>query len=273
MSMEGMRAGMPPGDAVVITGGSSGIGRAMARRHCSAGRCVVLVARREAELAAAAADLRRSAGGGGEVLTIAVDVTAPDAAATIWRAVNAHGLRVGTLINCAGMGLAGEFAQQPLAAINDLIELNVLALTQLTRFAVEAMRERGGTIVNVASLGGYVPGPYQAVYYASKAFVLSFSEALATELSGTGIRVVVVAPGPAQTTFHERMGTERALYRLLWPAASPDHIARSIDWGMRLGLRVVIPGVLPRLLAIAVRLLPHFLTVPLVAELIRPRRR
>ena len=120
------------------------------------------------------------------------------------------------------MGLAGPFHDQAPDAIAQLLDLNVRALTALTRHFLAGMRVRGrGGILNLASLGAYAPGPNQAVYYASKAYVLSFSEAIASETAGEGVRITAVAPGPVNTRFHARMGAEHALYRYLVAPAPP----------------------------------------------------
>jgi short-subunit dehydrogenase len=134
------------------------------------------------------------------------------------------------------------------------------------------MRVRGrGGILNVASLGSYVPGPNQAAYYASKAYVLSLSEAIAAETAGEGVRVCALAPGPVNTAFHARMGAERALYRAFVPPASAEAVARAGYLGFVLGWRVTIPGVFNPLLALATRILPHRIVIPVVGLLLRPR--
>ena len=130
---------------------------------------------------------------------------------------------------------------------------------------------RSGGIINIASLGGYVPGPYQAVYYASKAYVISLSEAVAAEAAGDGVRVLVVSPGPVATQFHARMGAERSLYRRLVPAATPASVARWALLAYALHLRSVAPGVVNTVLVPALRILPHRIVVPVVSWLLRPR--
>ncbi len=145
-----------------------------------------------------------------------LDVTTPDAVAKIEAALAAHGAYADVLVNNAGMGLAGPFHAHPPDDVLRLIDLNVRALSHLTRHFLPGMRVRGrGGILNVASLGGYAPGPNQAVYYASKAYVLSLTEAIAAETAGEGVRVCALAPGPVNTMFHARMGAENAFYRLL----------------------------------------------------------
>jgi hypothetical protein len=130
-------------------------------------------------------------------------------------------------------------------------------------------RGRGG-IINISSLGGYGPGPYQAAYYASKAYVISLSEAVASEVAGSGVRICAVAPGPVGTRFHHDMQAETAPYRRLLPELTPERVARSAYLGFRLRRRVVVPGVLNMLAALALRVMPHPLTVPILGWLLRP---
>lgn len=132
------------------------------------------------------------------------------------------------------------------------------------------LRGRGG-ILNVASLGGYTPGPYQAAYYASKAYVISLTEAIAVETAGEGVRLCALAPGPVNTRFHERMGAESALYRGLVLPASARSVARAGYLGLMLGLRVVVPGLINPFLALALRIMPHRIMVPIVGWLLKPR--
>ena len=194
--------------------GSEGIGLALARRFAAAGNDLILVARRPEPLREAADRIRAEFKV--EAFAVPVDVTSPDAIPIIEAALTAHRAYADVLINSAGMGLAGPFHDQAPEAIMQLVDLNVRALTALSRHFLAGMRVRGrGGILNLASLGGYAPGPNQAVYYASKAYVLSFSEAVAAEVAGEGVRISALAPGPVNTRFHARMGAERALYRYL----------------------------------------------------------
>ena len=135
------------------------------------------------------------------------------------------------------------------------------------------MRVRGrGGILNLSSLGAYAPGPNQAVYYASKAYVQSFSEAIASETAGEGVRITAVAPGPVNTRFHARMGAEHALYRYLVAPSAPDSVARAGYYGFALGLRVCVPGLVKPLLALLMRIAPHRIVIPIVGWLLKPRQ-
>jgi len=255
---------------VVVTGGSQGIGYALARQFAGAGSDVVLVARHPQLLEEAAIHIRAEFKV--EAVVVPVDVTSPGAISAIEAALAAHRGYADVLINSAGMGLAGPFHDQAAEAVVQLLDLNVRALTRLTHHFLAGMRIRGrGGIINVASLGGYAPGPYQAAYYASKAYVISLSEAIAAETAGEGIRVCALAPGPVNTAFHRHMGSERALYRYLVPPASAASVARAGYLGFALGLRVVVPGLLNPFLALAMRILPHRIVIPIIGWLLKPR--
>ncbi len=132
-------------------------------------------------------------------------------------------------------------------------------------------RRRRGGVLNVASLGGYLPGPWQAVYYASKAMLVSLSEAVAAEVAADGVRVTVSAPGPVATRFHAKMGAERALYRRLVPAARTKGVAVLSVLAYEIGVKVVAPGILTLFGLVACRILPHALLVPMMSVLLKPR--
>ena len=254
----------------VVTGGSEGIGYALARRFAAAGHAIILVARRSGPLEEAASRLR--ADFKVEAVALPLDLRHPDAISAIEAALARCGAYADVLVNSAGVGFAGRFDQQAPQETAELIDLNVRALTALTRHFLPGMRIRGrGGILNLASLGSYAPGPHQATYYATKAYVLSLSEAIAAETAGEGVRVMALAPGPVDTGFHDRMRAWNAYYRLLLPAASADSVARAGYLGFTLGLRVVVPGLLNPFLAIAMRILPHRMVIPIVGWLLQPR--
>ena len=256
--------------AVVVTGGSEGIGRAIARRFAKRGRTVVLVARRADKLTTAAAAITSEFGV--KAFPLALDLMAPDAPQTLEAELSTRGLYADILVNNAGLGLGGEFVEQRSEEIGALIDLNVRSLSLLTRHFLPAMCVRGeGGVLNVASLGGYAPGPYQAAYYASKAYVISLTEAVAWESRGLGARIAVLAPGPVQTEFHKRMGADDALYRWLIPAPSPELTAISAVSGFMWGRTVITPGPLAFVAAWAMRLTPHPILIPIVAWLLKPR--
>lgn len=262
---------------VVVSGGSDGIGREIALRFARAGKRVLLVARDQARLERAAEAIRgagKPGAAGVRVDVLALDITTPGAAELIESHVAGLGGHVETLVQSAGIGLSGGFDTHTPGEIERLLALNVTALTRLMRHYLPGMRARGqGGVINIASLGGYVPGPYQAVYYASKAYVISLSEAVAAEAAADGVRVMVVSPGPVATAFHARMGAERSLYRRLIPAATPASVARWALLAYSLHLRSVAPGVVNTVLVQALRILPHRLVIPIVSWLLRPRER
>ncbi|MGE3067029.1 MAG: SDR family NAD(P)-dependent oxidoreductase [Hyphomicrobiaceae bacterium] len=256
--------------AVVVTGGSEGIGLAIADRFAAAGHSIVLVARNEEKLEQAAREIR--ARHGVEVQSIVLDLGERDAARRLVEAMTARALYADVLVNNAAVGLAGEFTSHTEAEIARLIDLDVRAISLLTRAVLPAMCLRGsGGIINIASLAGYAPGPYQAAYYAGKAYVIALTRAIAYEVRGQGVRVCVVTPGPVETRFHARMGAETSIYRTWVPAASPAAIARSTYRGYLLGCRVIQPGLLTPVLALAMRLLPGIVLSPLIGTLLRPR--
>jgi uncharacterized protein len=259
-------AGLEP--AVVITGGSRGIGLALAQCFLQNGHKTVIVARNAVRLAEAAAELKASTGS--DVTTILCDVGEPNALDIIAAGLDRAGLYIDVLVNNAAVGLAGPFVDQSEADLSRLVGLNVEAMTRLNRSVLPAMlgRMRGG-ILNVASLGASIPGPNQAAYYASKAYVVSLTEAIASEISGSGVRVSALLPGPIRTGFHDAMGAGNALYRYVLPPMSAERVARSAYRGFMFGNRVIVPGLSNFFFFIALRVLPHILTVPLMYWLLR----
>jgi len=247
----------------LITGASSGLGAEFARACARRGETVVLAARRKDRLDALAAELGAAEiGAGAHVVTS--DLAAPDGPERLIAEVAARGLTVATLINNAGFGLAGNFATLPLDQQLDIIRVNIEALTALTGLVLPAMGERkSGAILNVASTAAFQPGPHLAVYFASKAYVLSFSEALHQELKGTGIKVSALCPGPTTTEFGEVAGvTSTAFERLAADAAS---VVKAGLAGLDRNQAVIVPGALNKMTAQSSRLLPRALMRRIVA--------
>lgn len=254
-----------------VTGGSRGIGFAIAYRFARQGHNILLVARDGVALEDAARNLRGGCPVG--VATLSLDVARSDAVAVIEATLLALGGHAEVLVNNAGLGYCGDFADASGQELDDLIALNVSAPGRLMLGLLPGMRQRrSGGVVNVASLGGFVPGPYQAAYYASKAYLISLSEAVGAEVRGHGVRVMVVAPGPIATRFHAAMGADSAWYRRFLPQSTPESVARWAVLGYNLGVRVVVPGVLLHVAFAALRLLPHAITVPVMAMMLHPRR-
>ena len=255
--------------AVVITGGARGIGLALAKRFTEDGRRVMLIGRKETSLRSACSELR--APQASEPLVLALDITGSDAGRRIDEALDAQGCYLDILINNAAVGLAGDFVEQHPEELDALVQLNVTAMTRLTRHALAPMITRGrGGIINMASLGGLMPGPYQAAYYASKAYVVSLTRAVASETAGRGVRVVSVLPGPVETSFHAEMGANNALYRYIMPSLTPDEVASSVSRGYRLGHRLIVPGIFNWLVSRFAGIIPYNILVPIVGRLLWP---
>ena len=244
-----MTASRPQGwDAVLITGASGGIGEEFAKLFASKGCGLVLAARSGDKLATLAQALRDQHKV--KVETVAVDLAAAGAATRL------AGFEADVLVNNAGYGTFGPFAESDLEAELGQIQLNVTTLTHLTRHVLPGMIKRGrGGILNVASTAAFQPGPLMAVYYATKAYVLSFSEALANELKGTGVKVSCLCPGPTKTGFNERakLGNGGLLSKKSVMMEASD-VARLGYQGLVKGKRLVIPGLLNKMLAHSTRL-------------------
>ncbi len=255
-----------PQTFTLITGASTGIGRELARIAASSGRNLILVARSEDKLVELAKELQSS---GVEAEVIALDLSRIEAPGLLDQEVTRRGLEVDTLVNNAGFGNLGPFHEAEIVVQLEMLRLNVESLTHLTRLFLPPMVRRGrGRVLNVASTAGLQPGPLMAVYYASKAYVLSFSEAIAEELRGTGVTVTALLPGPTRTEFQERAKMEGSgLVRL--GMASARSVAEVGYRGMEAGRVVVIPGLVNRLLALSVRFSPRWLVRRVVKRINR----
>lgn len=254
----------------VITGGSEGIGRQLANEFAARGYALLLIARTEAALEAAAAELRRTYPV--KVCTAAIDLTLPEPETAVAAALESNALYADILVNNAGFGIGGVFAAQDVDRLNRLCQLNIAALTALTRMFLPAMLRRGrGGILNLGSLGGLVPGPYQAAYYASKAYVVSFTEALARENAGRGVLISAAAPGAVATRFHHRMGTKNAFYLRLLNPMTAERCARIICSGFIGRRTLIVPGLLPSFSAFALRMIPHAVLVPFIGWFLKQR--
>jgi short-subunit dehydrogenase len=255
----------------LITGASAGIGAELARAFARHGHAVALVARREQRLNELAAEI--AAAGDTRPAVIAMDLAQPDAASRIGEALAAQGLEPQYVVNNAGFGLVGRAAELDRAAQIEMIDLNTRTLVDLSLGFVDSLRRHRGGILNVASVAGFLPGPGSAVYYAGKAFVLSFSEALHTELRPAGVRVTCLCPGPVATEFQARAGIAGA--EVSWPlAVSAARVAEAGYRGLMRGRRVVVPGLANRMVAvIAPRLAPRPLLLRMVDNRHLRRRR
>ncbi len=240
---------------VLITGASSGIGLELARLFARDGYDLVIVARRREVLQRVAQELQVACNV--SVTAVAKDLAMPGAAEELVEELRREGLHLDALVNNAGFATYGRFTETDLATELQLMQLNMVTLTALTKLLLPDMLARGeGKILNVASTAAFQPGPLMAVYYASKAYVLSFSEALANELRGTGVTVTALCPGITRSGFQARAGLEdsRLLRMGLMDAATVAHIGYR---GLMRNHTVVIPGLKHRLLTFAVRLTPR----------------
>ena len=240
----------------LITGASGGIGYELAKLCARDHRNLVLVARNGTRLAQVADELQRQFSV--SVKTVALDLAALSAPQLLFDQLEREGIRVDILINNAGYGRFGEFAGVPLEESLGQIQLNVTALTHLTQLFLGPMLERrSGKIMNVASTAGFQPGPLMAVYYATKAYVISLSEALANELAGKGITVTCLCPGATETGFAGRAGNnESRLFKKLRPMDAKT-VARAGYRGLLKGKTLVIPGLRNWLVAESVRVSPR----------------
>jgi short-subunit dehydrogenase len=231
----------------VITGASAGIGAALARVFAANGHELVLVARREHKLGEVAAEIE--AAGRPTPLALPIDLTSPNGAAWIGQALAARGLEPQYVVNNAGFGLVGQAHSLDLAAQLAMIDLNMRTLTDLSLTFVESLVRHRGGLLNVASVAGFFPGPRSAVYYASKAFVLSLSEALHVELKPRGVRVTCLCPGPVATEFQSRAGIVEAAPPRLF-VRSAEQVADAGYQGLMRGRRVVVPGFANKLVSL-----------------------
>lgn len=253
----------------VVTGASSGIGASYARALVARGERVVLVARRADRLEA----LARELGGEPVALVLPCDLAAPGAAVALRAALEARGVSVDLLVNSAGLGNTAPFESQAPEAIRAMIDVNVRAVVEMTHAFLPGMRARGrGRIVNVASNAAFQPVPYLTVYAATKAFVLSFTEGLAEELRGSGVRVQALCPGLTATEFLEVAETHRGLLVTRMPTMTADEVVQASLGGLDRGRVRVTAGWANRLLGFAAqRLAPRGLARRVAGELYRPR--
>ena len=252
-------------ERALITGASSGIGEAFARMLAARGDGLVLVARSTGKLEALAAEL--TARHNVRVDVVPADLSRPDAVDGIVAELAARGIAIGTLVNNAGFGTYGEFATLDAARERDEIFVNVLAPVVLTRALLPAMLERGrGAIVNVASTAAFQPVPYMAVYGATKAFVLSFSEALAEEVRAHGVRVVALCPGQTATAFFNGMDEARTPGR----SRTSEQVVATALRALKRGQVVALDGFANYLLANANRFSPRWVVARIAARMFRP---
>ena len=262
--------GRSAGRMALITGAGGGIGLELARLLAADGNDVILVGRDGGRLERFGADLRAQYGV--SVRCESRDLSEPRAAFGLWSDLDAVGIEIDILVNNAGVGLYGLLDEQSPDEVDRMVQLNMAAVTSLTRLVLPGMRQRRwGRILNVASVVGYQPGgPRMAAYYATKAYVLSFSKGVARELDGSGVSVTVLSPGPTETSFDNTAGAKvNVLYNRL-PKMTAAAVARAGYDGMQRQAMVVIPGFLTKVLSLAGELPPRRLALEFNRVLWKP---
>jgi short-subunit dehydrogenase len=265
---------MPTTDAsrrpvALVTGASSGIGEALARLLAAEGEDLVLVARSQDRLEALAAEIAAT---GRQAYACPADLGTPGAGRAVKAELDRLGLAVRHLVNNAGYGLAGDMVDLSPEGQAGIVDLNCRALTELTAlFLPDILALRGG-VLNVASVAGFTAGPGFAVYYASKAYVLSLTRALAYETRAAGIRVSALCPGPTSTRFNERAKFRGSRSAGLLRSLDVMTVARAGLDGYRAGRLIVVPGLLMRILTTLIACLPQAIVLPLLARVQRARR-
>ena len=238
----------------LITGASAGIGTQLARVFAAKGHRLALVARRADRLAALAGEI--TAKGGAAPIVIACDLQLPDCGDRIAEAIIAEGVEVEYVVNNAGFGVFGQATKRDRAEQLNIIAVNIRAVTDLSlRFSDSLIKNRGG-ILNVGSIAGFLPGPGMAVYYAGKAYVLSFTEALRQELAPYGVRVTVVCPGPVPSEFQARAGFAPGFDSAVLNVSAED-VARQAYDGLMANKRAVLPGFFIKMVPFLLRLFPR----------------
>jgi short-subunit dehydrogenase len=243
----------------LITGASGGIGLELARIFAEQGYALVLVARTRERLEEIAVELKPT-----PVQVLAKDLALVGAAEGIHREVP----KVDVLVNNAGYGVYGPFVKTPLDDELGMLQLNMTALVVLTKLYLPAMvAAKNGKILNVASTAAFQPGPLMALYYATKAFVLSFSEAIGNELEGTGVTVTALCPGPTATGFQARTKLEKSRLIKRMKVMDARTVAEAGYCGLMAGKPVVIPGLMNKLLAQSVRFSPRWMVTKIARKM------
>ena len=250
----------------LVTGASRGIGAALARELAQDGHDLVLVSRSVVEMESLAAELSPT---GARSVVVQADLAQPGAAARLADEIAERGLTIDVLVANAGLGGLGRFDEMDPQHISTMLQVNIVALTELTRLLLPGMRQRGsGRVMLLASTAGFQPGPRMAVYFATKSYVLSFGEAIAYELRGSGVTVTVLCPGATATDFFKVAGAGE---NALGPMMSAAAVARIGYRALQSGRRVKIAGAMNRAMIAGARLAPHALTLRITAALMARR--
>lgn len=252
-------------ETVLITGASSGLGMELAKLFAADGSDLVLVARREDRLKELAEQLKSEHGV--EVYVLPKDLSKKSAPEEIFSHLNKENIQIDVVVNNAGFGNKGHIAELDTDLQLDMIQVNLVALTHLTRLFIPGIIERGyGGILNVGSLAGFQPGPNLAVYFATKAYVLSFTEALAEEISNPNIKITCLAPGPVKTEFGEKSDLEDSLlFKVSLMEMEP--VVRAGYEGFRKGQTIVIPGLKQQIVPFLNRFTPRLLVRKIAKKL------
>lgn len=246
----------------LVTGASSGLGADFARDLAARGCKLVLVARREERLRRLAAELS-----GAETRVVALDLARDESPDVLAERLRAEAIELHVLVNNAGAGVFGPFVASEWSRQRDMLALDVVALTQLThRFALDMAARGAGYILQVSSIGAFLPTPTYATYSAAKSFVLSFGEALARELRPSGVRVCTLCPGVTETEFFEAAGQPRSLFQRLSVMPSPVVAKAGIDALLR-GRTSLVPGLPNKLSAFSMRFLPRSVQAAIAGHL------
>ena len=253
-------------EIALVTGASGGIGEDLARLIAAGGRDLVLVARSAPKLQALADELSRAHNITATILS--QDLSEPDAANNVARIMAERQVTVDVLVNNAGFGTFGEFARENPEEQLRMLQLNIVTLTSLTRFLLPGMLERRrGRVLNVASTAAFQPGPRMAVYYASKAYVMSLSLALTEETAHTGVTVTCLCPGPTRTGFQERAQMSKSrLFQMTSVMSSADAARAGYD-AMMAGRALVVPGIANKIGVQAVRFVPRRIAAKIAGAL------
>ena len=254
----------------LVTGASSGIGADLARELGRSGHDLVLVARRVEPMRALADELKAL---GATSTVISADLSKPGSSAELSAELRTRGLTIDVLINNAGLGAGGAFHESDATRVSEMLEVNVVALTELTRELLPAMVQRQrGRVMFVASTAGFQPGPSMALYCASKAFVLSLGEAIAYELRGTGVTLTVLCPGATATEFTDvaKTGSSRLFDSAMASVMTSAEVARQGYKAMAAGKRVHICGFINKMVAVSGRFSPHAISLPVTEAILKP---
>ncbi len=262
-SMSGQKSLRP---LALVTGASSGIGKALAKLLAKSGYDLIITARREEELDELAAELRRSTDA--QLTPVGYDLAPRGAAAGLASEIMNRGLAPDLVVNNAGFGLMGPAAELDAAEQGEIVGVNVNALTDLSLHYAKIMGDRGhGGIMNISSVAGTLPGPNMAVYYATKAYILSFTEALAVEMKPKGVTVTAVLPGVTSTGFHTRAGMNSSRLMKTSSPMSAEAVARIALEGFKKKRRVVVTGLFNKFAVLCTRFVPRFILLPVTAKL------